>query len=358
MYQARISRIYTELSKVNLSQTLITDPKSIWYLTGISLEPMERFFGLYLNTNGQNILFLNNMFTVPKTGIQEIWLSDTDNVPEVVANAIDKTTTLGVDKNLKAKVLLPLMELCPETTFKVASPCVDNVRAQKDSFELDKLRLASEINDKCMEQIRGFIRDGVTEIEVATEINRLYKELGAECMSFTPIVAFGPHAADPHHSSDNTVLKEGDCILIDTGCVKDDYCSDMTRTYFWKKADEKYLKLHDICREANEAAENMIKPGVRFCDIDKTARDHISSFGYGENFTHRLGHSIGCEAHEFGDVGAKNTDPVAVGNVFSIEPGIYLPDEFGVRIEDLVIVTETGCEIINKLAKNYEILGI
>lgn len=358
MYNARINRIYDELKKMDLTQAIVTDPKSIWYLTGISLEPMERFFALYLNTNGENVLFLNNMFTVPKTGIKEIWLSDTDNVIDAVAATIKQDAALGVDKNLKARILLPLMEACPNTKYKIASPCVDYVRAQKDTFEQEKMRVASEINDKCMEQVKNFIHDGVTELEVVDEIKRLYKELGAECLSFTPIVAFGPHAADPHHSSDNTVLKEGDCILIDTGCVKDDYCSDMTRTYFWKKADEKYLKLHDICREANEAAERIIKPGVRFCDIDKEARDYISSFGYGEKFTHRLGHSIGCECHEFGDVGAKNTDPVAVGNIFSVEPGIYLADEFGVRIEDLVIVTEDGCEIINHLSKKYEILGI
>ena len=358
MYNARINRIYDELKKMNLSQAIVTDPKSIWYLTGISLEPMERFFGLYLHTIGEKILFLNNMFTVPKTGLKEIWLSDTDNVMEAIAAIIDQDATLGVDKNLKAKILLPLMELCPNTSFKIASPCVDYVRAQKDAFELDKMRVASDINDKCMEQIKSFIHDGVTELEVVAELKRIYSELGADDVSFSPIVAFGPHAADPHHNSDNTVLKEGDCILIDTGCLKDDYCSDMTRTYFWKKADERHMKLHDICREANEAAERIIKPGVRFCDIDKAARDHIASFGYGENFTHRLGHSIGCECHEFGDVGAKNTDPVAVGNVFSIEPGIYLAGDFGVRIEDLVIVTEDGCEIINHLSKKYEILGV
>ena len=358
MYNARINRIYDELQKMGLSQTIITDPKSIWYLTGISIEPMERFYALYLNTNGEKVLFLNNMFTVPKTGIKEIWLSDTDNVIEAVAATIDPSTTLGVDKNLKARILLPLMEACPNTKCKVASPCVDFVRAQKDEFELEKMRVASAINDACMEKIKAFIHDGVTELDIVAEIERTYKELGADGISFSPIVAFGPHAADPHHHSGNTVLKEGDCILIDTGCLKDDYCSDMTRTYFWKKADEKYLKLHDICREANEAAEKIIKAGVRFCDIDKAARDHIASFGYGEKFTHRLGHSIGCDVHEFGDVGAMNTDPVKVGNVFSIEPGIYLADEFGVRIEDLVIVTEDGCEIINRISKKYEILGV
>ena len=131
----------------------------------------------------------------------------------------------------------------------------------------------------------------------------------------------------------------------------------MTRTYFCKTADEQYAAIHDLVREANERAEAMIRPGVRFCDIDRAAREHIEAGGYGPNFTHRLGHMIGLEDHDPGDVSASNTDIVQEGMVFSIEPGVYLPGRFGVRVEDLVIVTADGCEILNHVDKRWKTIG-
>ncbi len=146
--------------------------------------------------------------------------------------------------------------------------------------------------------------------------------------------------------------------MIDIGCKKDYYCSDMTRTYFWKRADPEYVKIYDIVRRANETAEAMVKAGVPLMDIDITARDIISEAGYGEYFTHRLGHFIGMEDHEKGDVSAVNSQMAEAGMIFSIEPGVYLPGRFGVRIEDLVIVTEDGCEILNHVDKGLRILGV
>ena len=146
---------------------------------------------------------------------------------------------------------------------------------------------------------------------------------------------------------DGTVLKEGDCVLFDMGCVKDRYCSDMTRTWFCGQPTEKQVAVHDLVRRANEAAEALIKPGVRLCDLDAAARDLIAEAGYGEYFNHRLGHFIGQTDHEKGDVSSANTAVAKPGMIFSIEPGIYLPGEFGVRVEDLVLVTEDGCEVLN-----------
>ena len=131
----------------------------------------------------------------------------------------------------------------------------------------------------------------------------------------------------------------------------------MTRTVFYKSASDKAKEVYNIVREANEKAISIVKPGVRFCDIDAAARNYIEEKGYGKYFTHRTGHSIGIEVHDFGDVSSVNTDKVAPGMIFSIEPGIYLPGEFGVRIEDLVLVTEDGCEVLNKFSKDLTIIG-
>ena len=141
------------------------------------------------------------------------------------------------------------------------------------------------------------------------------------------------------------------------GCEKEGYCSDMTRTFFCVTADPDYAAIHDLVRSANEKAESLIRPGIRFCDLDKAARDVISEAGYGEYFTHRLGHSIGMQAHEAGDVSQSNLTEIQEGMTFSIEPGVYLPGKFGVRVEDLVLVTADGCEVLNHADKHWKVIG-
>ena len=170
-------------------------------------------------------------------------------------------------------------------------------------------------------------------------------------------MSFGANAGDPHHESDDTVLKRGDVVLFDIGGRRCNYCSDMTRTFFWGEPDEETARIYDIVRRANEAAEALIKPGVRLCDLDAAARSLITAAGYGEYFNHRLGHFIGQTDHEKGDVSSANTAVAKPGMIFSIEPGIYLPGEFGVRIEDLVLVTETGCEVLNRNDKHWALVG-
>ena len=218
------------------------------------------------------------------------------------------------------------------------------------------MRESSKINDAVMDRLVAYIKEGMTELELADIIKNIFVECGADKAGFA-IVAFGANAADPHHRNDNTRLKSGDCVLIDMGCVKNGYYSDMTRTFFFKTVSDRQREVYDLVLKANLDAEAMVAPGVRFCDIDKAARDVITQGGYGPRFIHRLGHSIGMNEHEAGDVSSANTDPVLPGMTFSIEPGIYLPGEFGVRIEDLVLVTEDGCELLNYNPKELTVLG-
>lgn len=355
-HQARLARVRRKMEEAGLSQLLITDHLSIYYLTGIDVVPMERFWALLVKGAGGEVLFANKLFALGETGLPTVTMTDTDDAAAMVAPHI-VPGTMGVDKNMAARFLLPIMAACSETKVVLGSDCVDSVRACKDEAEKALMRRASEINDLCMEKLAAYLHDGATERECTAYLERCYGEYGCEGVSFSPIVSFGANAADPHHAPDGTVVQEGDCIVIDIGCKKDHYCSDMTRTYFWKKADPRYTAIHDLVREANERAEALVRPGVPLCDVDAAARSHIAAAGYGEYFTHRLGHFIGMEDHEQGDVSAANTAPAEVGMVFSIEPGVYLPGEFGVRIEDLVIVTEDGCEILNHADKKWKILG-
>ena len=209
------------------------------------------------------------------------------------------------------------------------------------------MRASSAANDAVMADAIKLVHEGVTEREIADQMLGLYRNHGCEGFSFPPIVSFGANAGDPHHEPDDTVLKRGDVVLFDIGGRRRNYCSDMTRTFFWGEPDEETARIYDIVRRANEAAEALIAPGVRMCDLDRAARDVIEDAGYGKYFTHRLGHSIGLQDHEPGDVSLVNEQVVEPGMTFSIEPGIYLPGRTGVRIEDLALVTESGVEILN-----------
>ena len=358
MHVERANRILKALDGLDARQMLITDPMSIYYLTGIYVQPFERFFGLLLRADGNHILFLNRLFFVPQdVGIEKVWYSDTDPVADIVAKYLDHSSPLAVDKDLTARHLLPLMEKKAAASFINGSPAVDYTRGIKDAEEQKKMIAASEINDAAMAQFKTLIHDGVTEAEAAGRMLEIYRNLGAEGFSFSPLVAFGANAADPHHEPDDTVVKPGDCVLFDVGCIKDGYCSDMTRTFYFKEVSEHCREIYHIVRRANEAAEALIRPGVRLCDIDAAARDLITKEGYGPQFNHRLGHFIGLKEHEYGDVSSGFDWPVQPGMIFSIEPGIYLAGDTGVRIEDLVLVTEDGVKILNRYPHELEIIG-
>ena len=358
MYQERISRVLAAMERMGLEQMLVSDPDSIWYLTGYDVFPFERLYAFYLRKDGQHKLFLNKLFPVPEAPYEQVWFSDTDDYLAILANAVDGEKDMGVDKDWPARFLLPLMAHNPSCKYVLASDCVDACRAVKDAEEQMLMKEASRINDETILKARDYVKPGMTEKQVAEYIDNEYKKAGCESVAFTTIVSFGANAADPHHEPDDTVLEKGECVLIDMGCCKNRYCSDMTRTFFCGEPKPEYAAIHDLVRQANEAAEAMIHPGVRLCDIDAAARDLITKAGYGEYFNHRLGHFIGQTDHEKGDVSAANTDTVKPGMIFSIEPGVYLPGKFGVRVEDLVIVTETGCEVLNHVDKHWSVVGV
>jgi Xaa-Pro aminopeptidase len=358
VYENRIKRVSAAMKKKHLDALIISDPQSIWYLSGIKNDPYERLYVLYLQQNGTGSLFVNKLFNIPTTGFKEYWFTDSQDAVKILAKNTAKSGTVGIDKNWPACFFIPLSDYNKNVHYVLGSDCIDDARACKDLSEQELMREASRINDTCIERAFSFIREGITEKDVAEYIDMQFKMEGAECPSFETIVSFGANAADPHHSPDNTVIKDGECILVDMGCKKNQYCSDMTRTNFFKYAPEEYTKLHDIVRTANEEAERIIRPGVRFCDIDAAARRIISSSGYGKYFTHRLGHFIGQSDHEKGDVSSSNKTKVQEGMIFSVEPGIYIPGKFGVRIEDLVLTIEDGCEILNKVEKNWKIVGL
>ena len=341
----RINRVLAKMEEKGLTQLLVSDPLSIRFLTGIMVNPGERLYALLLRSNGKHTLFLNYLYYVSDTGFEEVWFSDMDDQIGVLMEHIDTESVLGIDKTWPARFLIPLQERCPQMKTIWGSDCVDGVRAVKNEEEIAIMKEASVINDKVMEKVADFI-------------NNEFFAAGASGLSFDTIVCFGPNAADQHHEpSDTRTLKAGECVLIDMGCVWKGYCSDMTRTFYCKSVDDEQAAIHDLVRTAVEKAEAVIKPGARFCDIDAQARDLIDEAGYSEYWKIRLGHFIGQEDHEYGDVSPINKNVAEPGMIFSIEPGIYIEGKYGVRIEDLVLVTEDGHELLNAVDKKWRIVG-
>ncbi|MCR3760766.1 Xaa-Pro peptidase family protein [Clostridium felsineum] len=354
---SRIKRVIDNMKKHNLSQMIVTSPSSVFYLSGALIDPGERLMAMYINVSGKVTFIINSLFKNSKgLGNNEIVTYDDSEEPiPILLKIINKESTLGIDKNWPAHFLIELMENS-NMKFINSSPIIDEVRMIKDEEEIKVLRESSKINDKVMEELIKYIDESKTEKEMAKVIQEIFQKNGIEKLSFETICSYGKNGADPHHMPDDTKLKEGDSIVIDMGGVYNNYCSDMTRTFFYKEPCEEAKKIYDIVKRANEAGKNAVKPGVKLSDIDKITREVIEKEGYGEYFTHRTGHNIGIEDHEFPSVGGNSDIKAQVGMVFSIEPGIYIPEKYGVRIEDLVVVTETGCEVLNHVSRDMNIL--
>lgn len=358
MENNRIERVLAKMKERNLKQLIVFDPFSIKFLTGVDVHPGERLYALILRENGKHTFLLNYLYYVHNTGFEEVWFADMDDQIQVIADNIDPNETLGVDKNFPAKFLIPLQEKLPQMKTVYGSDCVDGVRAVKNDEEIQLMKEASVINDTVMERVKNYIQEGMTERQIADFIEAEYLKEGASGTSFDTIVCFGPNAADQHHEpSDTRKLAAGECVLIDMGCVWKGYCSDMTRTFYCKSVDEDQKKIHDIVREAVRRAEEYVRPGARLCDIDAQARDYIDEQGYSEYWKIRLGHFIGQEDHEYGDVSPVFKNEVEPGMIFSIEPGIYIEGKYGVRIEDLILVTPEGHELLNHVEKKWQIVG-
>ena len=352
MNTTRLNKILDNLREKNLKQMIICDPSTIFYITNVWIHPGERMLALLIDVDKPPVLFVNRLFIVPNDiGIEVVFFYDHEDGIEYLCKYTDSNAIIGVDKLWPAKFLLHFLELKGAISCCDSSICADKARMIKDKNEQELMINASLLNDECMAKFQDLLYEGVTEFEVSEKIKSIFKENGASDVSFSPIVGFGANAADGHHSPDDTKLKKGDCVVLDVGCIKEGYCSDMTRTVFFDHVSDKHREIYELVKKANEEAEKIIKPGVRFCDIDKVARDVISKAGYGVNFNHRLGHCIGFECHEAGDVSGVNTECVSEGMIFSIEPGIYLTDEMGVRIEDLVLVTHDGYVKLNHFSK-------
>ena len=357
MKQNRLARVLKNMEQAGMKQLLVSAPASVFYLTGQWIEPHERMLVLCLDINGHHRLFANELFAAKEGPDATLCLYDDTTDPVALLSESLYAPSVGIDKSWPSRFLIRLLQCKSGLAVREGSFAVDQARMYKDAEEIALLKASSALNDRVITQVFTQLYEGMRETELCNMIAEQYELGGARGEGAATLACFGAGCAEPHHEPNETRLKKGDAVLIDTGKPLQRYYSDMTRTLFFAAASDEQKKVYELVRAAHAAGVAAVAPGVPLATIDKAARDVIEAAGYGAYFTHRLGHGIGLEIHEPPDVSAKSTDVLAApGMVFSIEPGIYLPGQFGVRVEDLVLVTEEGVELLNHADRQLRIV--
>lgn len=319
---------------------LITDPVNLFYLTGLELSTgtlLLRPDHHALIVDGRYLEICKKGSPVPVLLNKECKLKDLLNGSEVCGIESETTTVAS------------FLELQKEIGIKIEpKSLLERLRAIKEPNEIDSLEKAAELGSLGYDYILALLKVGVSEEELAFELEFFWRKHGASGVAFDPIIAFGKNSSMPHYRSSSSRLKSGDIVLIDIGVKLNHYHSDMTRTLFFGKGNPELEKIYAIVKEAQERALALLKPGVKAAVVDDAARSFIASKGYGENFCHSLGHGVGLDIHEFPLLRKASSISLEAGMVLTIEPGIYVPDLGGVRIEDTVLITQTGYEKLTK----------
>lgn len=235
---------------------------------------------------------------------------------------------------------------------------LSNLRQVKDESEIAKVQAANDLAEGVLADLLPTLKEGILEREFAAQMEFEFKRRGATGSSFSPIVLFGARSSLPHGVPGDTPLRRGDVVLLDFGCIKDSYCSDLTRTYaFGTIPGEWFSEIYAVTLRAQLAALEALRPGARCVDVDAVARNIITEAGFGEFFGHGLGHGVGLEIHEGPRLNRLTETPLAPGMIVTVEPGIYLPGKGGVRIEDIVAVTPGGCRVLSRTPKELKVLA-
>jgi len=358
----------TALEKItditDMDGILITDPYNLHYFTGFRGGE-----GIALYSGDSGVLFVDSRYTeaaIRETeeagrGFAAVEYNREHPLKDLLTKKLreDDVKTLGFeDRYMTCCDYVSWKEKLSEFVLKPVEDHLTRQRRIKTPEELRLLRKAEAIGDTALAAVIPILRAGMTELEVAAELEYQMKKAGAEGLSFDTIAASGLHSAMPHAIPSEKKLEAGDFLTMDFGCRYRGYCSDMTRTVVIGPADEKQKKVYNTVLEAQLKAINELRPGMRCCDVDKIARDHIAEAGYGSFFGHGLGHSVGLYIHESPALNTRDETVLEPEMIETIEPGIYIPGFGGVRIEDMGVVTEEGYESFAASPKELIEIGV
>jgi D-alanyl-D-alanine dipeptidase len=361
-HAGRLSRAGLTVEDAALDAVLVTPSADLLYLVGYDAMQLERLTVLLIRSGRQPVLLVPQLerpraALTPAGGLAEIvsWTDEEGPLP-ILGRILSDGGRFAVADRMLAVHLLGLQSTLPHAEFVPASPVLARLRSRKDPGEVDLLARAAAGADHSFDRIAGQTFEGRTERDIAEALGGLLLEMGHDSVGFG-IVGSGPNGASPHHLPGDRVIGRGDVVVLDFGGRVEGYCSDVTRTVSVGEPSAEAIEVHEIVRRAQEAAFRAVRPGVAAEEIDRTARTVIDEAGYGEAFIHRTGHGIGLEEHEEPYIVAGNRQPLEPGMCFSIEPGIYLEGRFGVRIEDIVVVTEDGARSLNEAVRDLTVVA-
>jgi Xaa-Pro aminopeptidase len=345
-FALRRARAAAKLRERDLAALLVSPGADLLYLTGYQLFASERLTCLVLDREGEATIVCPEL-EAPRAAVaapdveRSAW-GETDDPCALVASLIRSPGPVAVADQMWAAFVLRLQESLPRRAFRVASEITRHLRMRKDAGEVDALRLVSESADRAYARILERPFAGRTEREIGADLADLLRAEGHEEVGFT-IVASGANGASPHHETGNRRIADGDTVVLDFGGAMRGYRSDITRTvHVGKSASSEEQEVHDVVRRAQEAGYQSARKDATAESVDAASRRVIDDAGYGAFFIHRTGHGIGLDGHEHPYLVPGNRERLEPGMAFSIEPGIYLPGRFGVRIEDIAVIADDG----------------
>ena len=356
----RLTRARERMEELGVDALLLSVGPDLPYLTGYEAMPLERLTMFVLPRAGEPVLLVPRLeaprvVARPDLFVLETW-DETDDPVARVAALVGPARQVAIGDQTWARFVLELQRALPGAGFSAAGHVLAPLRVVKDATEIEALRRAAHAVDAIAAEMRTRPFAGRREIDVHRELVERMLEAGHERANFA-IVAAADNAASPHHEPSTRTIADGDVVLCDFGGTMDGYCSDITRMFVVGEPTAEVADTYAVLVEAQEAGVQAATVGMACAEVDAAARRVIAAAGLGEHFVHRTGHGIGTEAHEDPYIVDGNATPLAPGHAFSIEPGIYLPGRFGLRLEDIVVATDAGPDRLNEAARDLAVVG-
>lgn len=354
-FNGRIEGLKASLERESLDGYVVSDEANILYFTGFPyggrlLIPREEESRLHVH--GVNYELAKRTAEACEVELVKWGKKADQQVAEEIRRL--KFKHVGFDV-LDVPVYLQFSRALSGVRLKPFRRLTEALRAVKDETELKCLRRAAELTSEGMKTALDVIKSGIHEFEVAAEVEYAMRRLGSEGVAFDTIVASGIRSAFPHGGCTDKTVSKGDLVVVDIGAKYGNYRADLTRTVVAEKPTAKQAKIYETVKEAQDKAFRHLKAGIRACDVDAVARESIAEKGYGEFFVHNVGHGVGLEVHEPPSLNPENTERLKAGNVVTVEPGIYIPDFGGIRIEDMVLVLRNGAKKLTEASYEFEV---